>query len=262
MSARASWRSREMLTTVTLWARSRCGPSVRRWRRALTRGAEALGCVSARACRRARRPPPSAVSRSCRQLALVAEQGDSAAGPQDEVGDAARGPHRQLEVAVGRLADELCGGAVEQQGDIGAGRLFHLAQHQDAGLRRALPVDVAERLARLMRPDSPELRGAEGWQAAAAAPVVPEAHVRVERARIEKGDAGEHGDHEGIADLVHGPGDAQRVLGDGFGRREDVDSAVHPADVGLQHLLAAGSEALDLQLEVARSSVPPADSAA
>ena len=64
----------------------------------------------------------------------------------------------------GGVADHLVGAAVQQQGDVGAGRLLHLAQHEDAGLGRALPVDVAERLARLVRPDAPELRGARGQQ--------------------------------------------------------------------------------------------------
>ena len=142
------------------------------------------------------------------------------------------------------------GGAVQQHGDLGAGRLFGLAEHQDPRLRRALPVDMTQRLTGLMRPDASEFKGAGRRRRLLPAPVVSEAYLRIEGARVQEDDAGVDGDPQGIADTADGRRQPQRVFGRHSRCRDVMDPPVDLAHGDIHHLLLKGGEALDLQFGV------------
>ena len=77
---------------------------MRRWRSALTSGADALGSRLGEGLQQG--APPAAVGGESHlpPVALVAEQGDAPRlARRTIVGDAARDPHRQFEVGVGQL---------------------------------------------------------------------------------------------------------------------------------------------------------------
>jgi len=161
---------------------------------------------------------------------LVAEKAHAAIGTENEISHTAGHAHSELEVVVGQLALDLLCCAIEEQGHVGAGRFVHLPDHEYARLCRRLPVDVAERLTRLVGPHSSELRGPEGAQSASACPVVLQADFRIEDARIEMVDAREHCDDQRLADVVLGFGEAEVILGYSLGPWQHVHPSVDSPD--------------------------------
>ena len=113
-----------------------------------------------------------------------------------------------------------------------SGGFFHLAEHQDAGLGRALPIDMAERLPGLVRPDALELRGPQSAEPLRALPVVPQSDIRVENARLERHHAGKNGHVQRVTRSVAGPRDSQGVLSDNLGRGQMVYAPVDPSRCG------------------------------
>ena len=189
--------------------------------------------------------------------AAVEHEVDGPPGPQREVGRRAGGLHGQLEVGVGGTPFDAASRAVQKHRDVAAPRVVHLAQHQGPGLGGRLPVHAAQRFARAVGADAPEL-GPSGASLHRPLAVRGAPAVGVEDAGVEMQQTRGDGDVQGLAEPAARADESEGVLRLRGHRREVVDAPARRPEIRAGRALAVRPEALEVHRPPAPSSRPPA----
>jgi hypothetical protein len=131
--------------------------------------------------------------------------------------------HGELEIGVGKVADDAGGRSLEQHRHVATRRVLGLTEHEGARPGRRLPVDVAQRLTGVVRSYASELEAPQRHQASSSRFTQP-ARAGKQRTRSQLGEPRVDRDFERVADLAAGAHKTERVLCHRDQRRQTVDA--------------------------------------